>query len=75
VQFPGDFLQASRGGRFRLDLAGVNRLQLEQAGLAPQNISVHPACTLCGGQSFASYRRDGGRAGRMIGLIARFAGA
>ena len=33
-------------------------------------ISVHPACTKCGGDALASYRRDGARAGRMIALIA-----
>jgi copper oxidase (laccase) domain-containing protein len=34
------------------------------------NISAHPACTRCGGEKFASYRRDGAAAGRMITLVA-----
>jgi YfiH family protein len=71
AQFAGEFLRASCGGRFRLDLPALNRAQLESAGVRAGNISVHPACTLCGGPKYASYRRDGERAGRMIGLIAR----
>jgi YfiH family protein len=58
-------------GGFRLDLRAVNRAQLEQAGIAPERISMDPTCTRCGGPRYASYRRDGARAGRMIALIAR----
>jgi YfiH family protein len=70
-QFPGDFRQASRDGRFRLDLTAINRAQLEESGVRREHISIHPACTLCAGEKFASYRRDGVKAGRMIGLVAR----
>ncbi len=70
-RFAGDFLRNSHDGGFRLDLAAVNRSQLEAAGVAPENISIHPACTMCGGERFASYRRDGAAAGRMIALIVR----
>ncbi len=69
AQFAGEFLRASCGGRFRLDVAAVNRAQLEAAGVPAGNISAHPACTMCGGPKYASYRRDGARAGRMIGLV------
>jgi hypothetical protein len=71
VQFAGEFLRAVCGGRFYLNLPAVNRAQLEAAGVARANISQHPACTRCGGEKFASYRRDGAKAGRMIGLVAR----
>ena len=71
AQFAGEFLRRSCEGRFRLDLAAVNRAQLEAAGVPRANISAHPACTRCGGERFASYRRDGAAAGRMIALIAR----
>ncbi|MGH9367178.1 MAG: peptidoglycan editing factor PgeF, partial [Thermoanaerobaculia bacterium] len=71
AQFAGEFLRASCGGRFRLDVAAVNRAQLEAAGVPPTGISVHPACTKCGGEKYASYRRDGAAAGRMIGLVMR----
>jgi YfiH family protein len=70
--FAGDFLRSPCGGRRFLDLKAVNRAQLVSAGVPADRISVHPACTLCGGDRFASYRRDGAAAGRMIALIARF---
>ncbi len=54
-----------------LDLPAVNRAQLEAAGIPAENISAQPDCTRCGGEKFASYRRDGAAAGRMIALIAR----
>ncbi len=72
AQFAGDFVRAGCGGRFRLDLKTVNRAQLEAAGLRRESIAIHPACTKCGGERFASYRRDGAEAGRMIALIARW---
>jgi YfiH family protein len=72
AQFAGEFLRASCAGRFRLDIAAVNRAQLQAAGVPAGRISAHAACTMCGGPKYASYRRDGARAGRMIGLVARF---
>jgi hypothetical protein len=71
AQFAGEFLRASCAGRFRLDVAAVNRAQLEAAGVPAGQISAHPACTICGGPKFASYRRDGAQAGRMIGIVVR----
>jgi YfiH family protein len=71
AQFAGEFLRSDCGGRHRLDLKRVNVAQLEEAGVPRGAIAVHPACTRCGGEKFASYRRDGAKAGRMIALIAR----
>ncbi len=73
AQFAGDFVRAGCGGGFRLDLKSVNAAQLQAAGVPPESIAIHPACTKCGGDRYASYRRDGPRAGRMIALIARTA--
>ncbi|MFN2632367.1 MAG: peptidoglycan editing factor PgeF [Thermoanaerobaculia bacterium] len=69
--FAGDFARRDCGGHFRLDLKAVNSSQLESGGVRPEAISIHPSCTKCGGDRYASYRRDGSAAGRMIGLIAR----
>lgn len=71
AQFAGDFVRAACDGPFRLDLRAANRSQLERAGLRADQIASHPACTKCGGPKFASYRRDGVKAGRMIALIVR----
>jgi YfiH family protein len=71
AQFAGEFARRSRGGRFVLDLPAVNRAQLTAAGVPAENIATHPACTGCGGEKFARFRRDGAAAGRMIALAAR----
>jgi YfiH family protein len=71
AQFAGDFVRAGCGGKFRLDLTAVNRAQLESSGVPSVRIAIHPGCTLCGGEKFASYRRDGAKSGRMIALVVR----
>jgi YfiH family protein len=71
AQFAGEFVRRGCGGSFQLDLKAANAAQLEAAGVPRAAIRIHPACTKCGGDRFASYRRDGARAGRMIALIAR----
>jgi YfiH family protein len=73
-RFPSRFARAAGAGKFFLDLPGVVRWHLEEAGIPPENVSAHPACTMCGGERFASYRRDREKAGRMIALVARYAG-
>ena len=70
-RFAGDFVGRDCSGKYRLDLRGVNRAQLEAEGIPASRISIHPACTCCGGERYASYRRDGAAAGRMIALVAR----
>lgn len=75
ARFAGEFVRRDCRGGFRLDLVAVNRAELESRGVRPEAISAHPACTKCGGERYASYRRDGARAGRMIAMIARVDGA
>jgi hypothetical protein len=70
-QFAAEFVRPSGDGRPRLDLPAVVRSQLEAAGVRPGNIVVGAACTRCGGERFASWRRDREGAGRMIALVAR----
>lgn len=71
AQFAGEFARPFCNGKSFLDLASVNAAQLVAAGVPRESISIHPACTKCGGASFASFRRDGAAAGRMIALVAR----
>lgn len=71
ARFAGEFVRRDCKGKFRVDLAAVNRAELEARGVPRDAISIHPACTKCGGERYASYRRDGAAAGRMIGMIAR----
>jgi copper oxidase (laccase) domain-containing protein len=53
----------------RLDLAEVNLRQLTQAGVPRAHIDLIGGCTFCDAERFHSFRRDGGRAGRMISYI------
>ena len=69
AQFAGDFVRAGCGGGFRLDLRAVNVAQLEAAGVPPRPSPSTPPARSAAGDRFASYRRDGARAGRMIALI------
>ncbi|MEO8349381.1 MAG: polyphenol oxidase family protein [Acidobacteriota bacterium] len=70
-RFPGDFTRPAKDGRFLLDLAGVVRRQIENAGIPPGNVTAHAGCTRCGGERYASYRRDRETAGRMIAFVTR----
>jgi YfiH family protein len=60
---------ASGPDTFRLDLWRATREQLEGAGLLPGNIHVAELCTKTHSDAFHSYRVDGDRAGRMVGVI------
>ncbi|MDW7651276.1 MAG: peptidoglycan editing factor PgeF [Bacillota bacterium] len=58
-----------RDGNSFLDLAGLQRLQLMQAGIPGQNITRSAYCTNCRDDLFFSYRASGGQTGRMAGVI------
>ena len=64
-------LEIDRDGerRWMLDLAAINRLQLEEAGVDPEHISHTPYCTSCHKNLFYSYRRDGRSSGRQGSII------
>jgi YfiH family protein len=63
------FLLPSGPGRYRLDLPGLNRHLLEQAGVLPEHITDAGLCTGCRLDWFFSHRREGGRTGRMGGYL------
>ena len=54
------------GGRFQADLNELARTTLARAGV--RNVSVSGHCTSAEAEQFFSYRRDGGRTGRMATL-------
>ncbi|HYL79293.1 MAG TPA: peptidoglycan editing factor PgeF [Candidatus Acidoferrum sp.] len=59
----------SRAGHWRLDLAGVNRAILQEAGVSPERIEDLGLCTACRTDLFFSHRAENGRTGRMMNLI------
>ena len=67
---PGTDPAASGGGpALFLDTWTTNAWQLRDAGVPLSQIHVCRACTSCHRDVFHSYRVDGERAGRMIGVI------
>ena len=60
---------ASPSGKVQLDLAGVNRIQMQRVGVRPDRISSIKECTKCNPERLHSFRRDGERAGRMVSAI------
>lgn len=52
-----------------LDLRAIHVRLLRQLGVRPDRIWVSDECTKCNEKKFFSYRRDGKRSGRMVGLI------
>ena len=69
---PGTDPAASGGGpALFLDTWTANANQLRDAGVPASQIHVSRACTSCYRETFHSYRVDGERAGRMVGIIKR----
>jgi copper oxidase (laccase) domain-containing protein len=57
-----------RPGKYLFDLQKANRAQLLKLGVPSKNIFAVDICTHCDSR-FLSYRRDKGRAGRMLSFI------
>ncbi len=57
------------GGKYKVDLIGINRQVLLGAGLRPENISVCDLCTCCNEDEFYSHRRNGLQRGSMVAVI------
>ena len=58
-----------KNGRLYMDLVEVNRAQLLEQGIRPENIAREPACTFCGGEEFFSFRREEDACGRMMSVM------
>jgi YfiH family protein len=68
--FPGMKLPAENPRRpANLDLAAAIRVQLGEAGVPDRNVFDVGLCTRCESAEFFSYRREGARSGRMMGVI------
>ncbi len=67
TRFPEKFRRAKENKQ-TIDLKGVNAGQLLEAGLEEARIEKSAECTICATQ-FHSFRRDGARSGRMMGII------
>ena len=56
-------------GRWWLDLALANRVELEALGIPSENISTAGQCTACRTDLFFSHRAEHGRTGRQISFL------
>jgi YfiH family protein len=68
-RFAPQFLQPKSPGKFLLDLTGVTRAELIENGVRRDRIEEDGRCTICTPELFHSYRRNGPRSGRMMGVI------
>ena len=66
-----EFVDRSRGEKPHLDLAGLTRRVLMAEGVPGSAIHDSGLCTRCEGSIFHSYRRDGGKSGRVLAIAVR----
>ena len=59
-------------GKARLNVPLVNRIQLEQLGIDPEQIAIAPYCTFQCDELFFSYRRTGEKKVQWSGIVALF---
>ena len=67
AHFNGEWRYATE--KCHLDLQAINAWQMRRAGVLPKNIVYNEFCTVCGGEQFWSYRKEGERAGRMWSMV------
>lgn len=67
--FDPSFVEEVGGGKYMVDVAGMNKRQVIDAGVLPANIEHLHECTICSPDRYHSYRRDGTLSGRMMAVI------
>lgn len=67
--FKDEFIVRSEKRNLYLDLKMHNRGELLDCGVLEPNIEISNYCTICTPELFHSYRRDGQKSGRMMGVI------
>lgn len=65
------YMQAKQNvpGKFSVDLKGIIRWELENAGLVPAHIDTLPLCTCCARDLYWSHRRQGGERGNHAAML------
>jgi len=68
--FPGEYLEIHKDTSKRyLNLAGYLNQKLISINVPAKQIYLHNDCTKCNHEQYYSYRRDGDKSGRMLGII------
>lgn len=68
-QFDVSLSIKKENNKFMLDLKGATLRDMLSFGVVRTHIEISPMCTICDKEFFHSYRRDGARSGRMLGVI------
>ena len=66
----GDKARVFHDGKQFVDLTMVTVMQLEEAGIPPENVTISELCTYQNPSLFYSHRRDKGNTGAMASIIA-----
>jgi len=69
AQFDQQFVEEKENGKYRIVLQKMAFSQLMNSGFKNEYINIMPDCTFCDSEKYHSYRRNGKKAGRMIGLL------
>lgn len=64
-----DWLSEIRRGDIFVDLKGINKQQLIEAGVKPENIDICPYCTVCNNDLFFSYRNENATTNRHSAVV------
>ena len=62
-------LSEIRQGNIYVDLKGINKRQLIEAGMKPENIDVCNFCTVCNNSLFFSYRKENATTNRHSAVV------
>ena len=67
--FPSWSIKPRKKGKFMVNLQKIAFEQLRELGFNKKRISINGDCSFCQKNNYYSYRRDGKKTGRMIGVI------
>ncbi|MCI8341733.1 MAG: peptidoglycan editing factor PgeF [Firmicutes bacterium] len=67
--FASEFVEKRKDGKYMIDLWGINKRLLIEAGVREENIEVTHECTKCNGKLFYSHREMGEKRGSMAAFM------
>ena len=68
-KFPSWSMRPTRSGKFVVNLQKIAFEELRSIGFDRKRIKINSDCSFCKKNNYYSYRRDGEKTGRMIGVI------
>ena len=68
-KFPSWSIRPKRSGKFMVNLQKIAFEDLRSIGFEKKRIKINSDCSFCKKNNYYSYRRDGGKTGRMVGII------